>query len=56
MYTLTEPEGRGPPLDRPTEGSERASHLDELTREILALRGEEQGELMRRLRLRLYIP
>lgn len=33
-----------------------ASYLDELTREILALRHEEQRELIRRLRLRLQIP
>ncbi len=32
------------------------SHLDELTREILALRHDEQRELIRRLRLRLQIP
>lgn len=35
---------------------EMASHLDALTREILALGHEEQRELIRRLRLGLQIP
>ncbi|MGC8487288.1 MAG: hypothetical protein ACP5QO_03570 [Clostridia bacterium] len=33
-----------------------AKHLDDLTREILALPHQEQRELLRRLRLRLHIP